>query len=272
MARPVLRQLLVTRPAGEAAVWAQQLQAAGWPARPLPLIEIVPPTDPAVRSELARMREQAPTFDAVMFVSGAAVTGFFEGMAPTAWSSATRFWAPGPATARRLAQALAEHRIDAARVDAPRGDADQFDSEALWSVVRMQIRPGSRVLLVRGGGQTDTAIGSGREWLLRQCRDAGAQVSICMAYERRAPAWTAEQIDLARQGMAPGALWLFSSTEALNNLAQLLAEPHWQQASAIATHPRIAERARAMGFGHVSHVRPTLPEVLAALESSWSHP
>jgi len=272
MVRPVLRDLLVTRPADEATVWAQQLQAAGWPARSLPLIDIVPPTDPAVRSKLARMREQAPTFDAVMFVSGAAVTGFFADMAPAAWPSATRFWAPGPATARRLAQALAVHGIDAARVDAPRGDATQFDSEALWSEVRTQVRAGSRVLLVRGGSQADTAAGSGREWLMRQCRDAGAQVSICMAYERCAPTWTAEQIGHARQGMAPGALWLFSSTEALANLAQLSAEQRWQQASALATHPRIAERARAMGFGHVSHVRPTLPDVLAALESSWSHP
>lgn len=272
VAHPVLRDLLVTRPADEAMAWAAQLRAAGWPARALPLIDIAAPADPAVRSALARMREQAPSFDALMFVSGAAVAGFFDGLPATAWPATARFWAPGPATARRLAEALAAHGVDAGRVDAPPGDAAQFDSEALWPVVRAQIGAGSRVLLVRGGGTADTASGSGREWLLRQCREAGAQVSVCMAYERRAPEWTPERIDLARRGAVPGALWLFSSSEALDNLAGLPAELHWHQASAIATHPRIAERARAMGFGQVSQTRPTLPEVLAALESSWSHP
>lgn len=272
MARPVLRELLVTRPMSEAVAWTEQLRAEGWPAHPLPLIDIAPPADPAVRSVLARMREQAPSFDALMFVSGAAVAGFFEDFAPTAWSATTRFWAPGPATARRLVQVLAGHGVDATRVDAPPDDAAQFDSDSLWPVVRGQIGVGSRVLLVRGGGQADTATGSGREWLMRQCREAGAQVSICMAYERRAPAWTPERIDLARRGAASGCLWLFSSSEALDNLASLPAELQWQQAAALATHPRISERARAMGFGHVSQTRPTLPEILAALESSWSHP
>lgn len=272
MGYPVLRELLVTRPVHEGAEWVERLRSAGWPARLLPLIEIAPPADPGVRAALAQMRAHASSFDALMFVSGAAVTAFFDGLPVTAWSAGTRFWAPGPATARRLAQALAAHGLDAGRVDAPPGDAGQFDSEALWPVVRAQIRPGTRILLVRGGAATDTAIGSGREWLMRQCRDAGADVSVCMAYERRMPEWTPERVQSARSGCSPDALWLFSSSESLDNLARVPVSLPWSRASALATHPRIADRVRAMGFGRVGQTRPTLPDVLAALESSWSHP
>lgn len=271
--KPVLRELLVTRPADEADAWVAQLRAAGWPAQALPLIDIAPPSDPAARSALAVARAQAPSFDALMFVSGAAVTAFFGGLPATAWPATARFWAPGPATARRLAQALAAYGVDAACVDAPPADAAQFDSEALWPVVRGQLGAGSRVLLVRGGGSADGAGGSGREWLMRQCREAGAQVSVCMAYERRAPAWTPARMALAGRGAAPGALWLFSSSEALDNLATLPQGPRWHRAAALATHPRIAERACALGFGSVGQTRPALPDVLGALESSWSqHP
>lgn len=75
------------------------------------------------------------------------------------------------------------------RIDGPAPDAPQFDSEALWQQVAGQIRPGDRVLIVRGrsGGAHDTAQGSGRDWLARQIEAAGGQVDFVVAYQRGAP-------------------------------------------------------------------------------------
>jgi uroporphyrinogen-III synthase len=68
---------------------------------------------------------------------------------------------------------------------------------------------------------------------------------------------------------APGAhVWLFSSSEAVSVLAaQAVPGASWASARAIATHPRIAESARAAGFGQVSLARPDLAAVVACLQS-----
>ena len=41
----------------------------------------------------------------------------------------------------------------------------------------------------------------------------------------------------------------------------------WSQARALATHPRIAQRARDCGFGVVHESRPTLEAVVACIQS-----
>lgn len=278
MERSLLRRLYVTRPAEEALTWESRLQAAGWPAVAFPLIETVPPTDLATLAARELVRTQAHTYDALMFVSGAAVTHFFRDLPPLPWGNSTRFWAPGPATARRLRDALGSLGIDPKRVDSPPEDADNFDSESLWSVVRDTVRPGARVLIIRGGPGTDAATdgggipGAGRDWLIARCREAGAHVDGCVAYVRRAPAWTPHLLSMAQSGACAGHVWLFSSSQAIDHLSQMPGVPDWGQAAAIATHPRIAERARQQGFGLVLTVRPTITDLLTALESGWSRP
>jgi uroporphyrinogen-III synthase len=41
----------------------------------------------------------------------------------------------------------------------------------------------------------------------------------------------------------------------------------WSQARALATHPRIASAAQAMGWGDVRVCKPSLPQLLSSLES-----
>lgn len=163
----------------------------------------------------------------------------------------TRVWTPGPGTAR---QALALG-VPAALIDGPAPDAAQFDSEALWAQVAAQVRPGDRVLIVRG-------LGSGREWLAEQIRAAGGTVDFVAAYQRSAPKFTAEQLALAQAAAHDGSLWLFSSSEAIAHLPGA----DWSQARAIATHPRIAQAARTAGFGGVSTCKPALADVVSALK------
>ena len=275
-----LLRLIVTRPAAEAAGWVDALQAQGWPAQALPLIHIAEPQDHGTVQALQHARAHWAGMDALMFVSGAAVSHFFaRDVAPVpAGGTLTRFWAPGPGTARLLAQALARLGLAADRIDTPPVDAAQFDSESLWPVVAPQVQAGRRIGVVRGvsveavGGQPAQPAGTGRDWLIRQCEAVGAQVQACVAYERRAPAWTAEACALAQQARAAGSVWLFSSSEALDHLQAAEPAGDWSQAAALVTHPRIAARARAAGFGRVSETRPALPDVLRALESGWTRP
>lgn len=280
-----LQRVIVTRPEPEVAAWVQALQAAGWPAQALPLIDIAKPADALVRERLRQAQAHWLDTDAIMFVSAAAVQHFFSGVvqAAPATSVRTRFWAPGPGTARVLAQALAAHGLGAEHIDAPAADAAQFDSESLWPVVASQLRPGQRILIVRGASQDAAApwsteptepllAGNGRDWLIRQCQAAGAQVQACVAYERRAPVLTPEQHTVMQDAMGAGSVWLFSSSEALVHLRHLVPLCDWSPASALATHPRIAAAARAAGFGRVVDTRPALPDVLRALKSTWIFP
>ena len=60
-------------------------------------------------------------------------------------------------------------------------------------------------------------------------------------------------------------IWMFSSSEAIDHLQALAPTAHWQAARALASHPRIAERARALGFGAVTLVSPTAFSVAEAV-------
>lgn len=270
-------RVIVTRPAREAAHWAALLSERGVNALALPLIAVGPCTDLAARQALAQARRNLPQYRALMFVSGNAVVHFFEsdsnwplaqeGQAPEAIK--TRAWAPGPGTARALEQV----GVPRAAIDGPAPDAPQFDSEALWEQVAAQIRPGDRVLIVRGRSATpqgahESEQGSGREWLARQIEAAGGQVEFVVAYQRGAPQWSGAAVALAQQAAQDGSLWLLSSSEAVAHLADALPGQHWGAARALATHPRIAEAARAAGFGNVRECRPALEDVVASIESA----
>lgn len=259
-------QVVVTRPATDGQVWAQALAAAGHEALQLPLIEIASAPHPAeVQACWARLAQ----FQAVMFVSANAVAGFFANKSGNA-DAMPRAWATGPGTVRALlAQGVAE-----ALIDAPAPLAAQFDSEALWSVARGQIRGGEQVLIVRGAGSQaleNAANRSGRDWLADELGRAGATVEFCTAYQRIRPRFTPAQLAQVQRWVsaehAETVVWLFSSGEAIDNLALAMPGQSWLLARAMCTHPRIADRARGHGFGVVWESRPTLEDVVASIES-----
>lgn len=256
--------VILTRPADEAEAWAARLRGQGWPAEVLPLLALAPSDDPGA---VARCGADLPAFQAAMFVSRGAVTHFFKAIGPlpsTSWTwnaTKTRAWAPGPGTAR----ALLEAGWPAQRVDQPEPAGGQYDSEALWAVVAPQVRPGTRVLLVRGGD--DQGRGRGRDWLSRQIEAAGGEVVPLVAYRRLAPVLSAAQRQRAARAAVDGSLWLFSSSEAVANLCAALPSQDWSSARALATHPRIADAARRAGFGRVDATAASLEAVVRSLES-----
>lgn len=259
-------RVVVTRPQPQADTWVADLQGCGLDAAALPLIAIGPPVDPRpvqqARDDLAALRM-------LVFVSPAAVAGFLDAAAIT-WPAGTLAAAPGPGTA----QALRSHGVPQAYIVEPAADAGQFDSESLWAA--LGARPdaaswqGQRVLLV-GGSEGEQP--SGRQWLAQQLREAGAQVEPLVAYRRTAAVVDDEGQALLKQIAAdPQAyIWLFSSSEAIGHL-EAAASPDLaclRAATVLATHPRIAERARAAGFASIIGARPALDDIVATLRQAY---
>ncbi len=270
-----LGPVLVTRPEPEASAWVEVLRTHGFAARAWPLIETGEPQEAALRQALTQWRREWVSCDALMFVSSSAVQRFMASpeLARPLADSPVRFWAPGPGTARVLAHALQTIGLSADRIDSPPAEAAQFDSEHLWPVVRHQAGPGRRVLVVRGRtvGQPDAPegglAGHGRDWLMARCREAGAQVDVVVAYERRPAAFDVPVLHQLAGMTSPGSVWLLSASESVAALPGRSAGVDWSGACAVVTHPRIAEAAQALGFGRVVQTRPALPEVLCVLES-----
>jgi len=273
-------RVIVTRVQPQAARWVQLLSPR-FDAVALPLLQTSALPDP---SALKNVAEHWSDYAAVMFVSSHAVDFFFKENQALALmykgrvAPETRVWVTGPGTrATVLAQG-----VPALRVDSPPETSGQFDSEALWQQVQGQISPGARVLIVRGDlrddGTPDERLatdalpvsgtpGAGRDWLAQSLQQAGAEVDFVVAYQRGAPVWDQAEQDLARQAAADGSVWLFSSAQAVMHLPTVLPGQSWARARAVATHARIAQAARSLGFAMVAESRATLSDVVASIES-----
>ena len=255
--------IILTRPASEGATWAHGLQKAGHRVKNWPLIEVTPLTD--VR-RLKAVLDAWHGYQAVMFVSRSAVANALGHMKPKAGWGMTRCWATGPGTH----QALRDVGVPDSLIDSPPPDAQQFDTETLWAVVQDKLLPLRPVLLLRGSDADqadDKSQGAGRDWLLRQLAQSHIPVEILSVYQRSMPQWDTYRLRQAQMAAQDGSVWLFSSSQALDNLAALMPGQDWSATRAIATHERIAQTATKMGMGKVVFCRPSLAEVLASLES-----
>jgi uroporphyrinogen-III synthase len=270
--------LLVTRPREQAHEWVARLTAAGVPARVMPLLGIHPAPHPQA---VVEAWQGLATCRAVMFVSPNAVAGFFAAAPSGApWPGGVLAVAPGPGTAAALiAQGVSE-----ACIVQPAADAAQFDSESLWPELERYPWQEARVLVARGEG--------GRDWLIQRWAQAGARVHTVTAYTRGAPDPSEQERQTLRAAVQRPAehVWLLSSSEALDHLLELvqalgalsgslsgpLSAPlldHWLgQARALATHPRIFDRARQLGLRHVSTCRADFASVVAAYNRPHREP
>ncbi len=242
--------LIVTRPRQQCAAWLARLMELGVEAAALPLIEILPARD---ASQVSAAWAALTTVDLAVFVSPNAVEQFFAHGQAEGWPAHTLAACVGPGSA----QALAERGVPAALIVQPAADAASLDSEHLWEQLSpMRAWAGARVLLLRGDG--------GREWLAERLAEAGANVVAVTVYHRAAPRFTAAEQALLAQAQADPLrfVWLFSSAEAVGHLPGL---PLTGQ-RAIATHPRIADAARAAGFAPVVLARPAPEAVTRALK------
>ena len=246
-------QLIITRPAVQAGHWVHALRALGQDAVALPLIDIAPPDNVA---PLHAAWHHLPGLALVMFVSANAVQHFFA-LAPegAVWPAGLRAACTGPGTAAALLQA----GVPPGQLVQPAADAASFDSETLWALLQGENWAGRQVLVVRGE--------EGRNWLAETLRARGAGVGFVAAYRRHAPQPGAEAWALLAHAQAvPAAyVWVFSSSEAVGHLRALAPAADWLAARALASHPRIAQATRDIGFGQVRLLPAPTPAAVASL-------
>ena len=249
--RPAVR-IIVTRPQPQATQWVAQLLALGQPAAALPLLGIGDAPDPAAVAEAWR---RLPGCALAMFVSPSAVERFVAlRPAGLAWPEGVLAGGTGPGTEAALLAA----GVPAAAIVTPPEAAGRFDSEALWSeLARRRPWTGAQALIVRGEG--------GRDWLANTLAQQGARVHFIEAYRRSAPVPDGDGRAVLRDAIAAPVAhaWLFSSSESARHLPALAPGADWSAGWALATHDRIAEAARDLGFGRVERVAPS-PAAVAA--------
>jgi uroporphyrinogen-III synthase len=238
-------RIVITRPARQAAGLAQQIAALGGKPVMFPAIVILPPAD---RSALERAQRDLAQYDYAVFVSANAVEyGVGD---PASWPSHLVALAPGPGTASALA---------AVGIGQVRIPATTMDSEGLLALPELADVTGKRIVIYRGSG--------GRELLGEMLSERGAQVDYVECYRRAKPHGDFATMAAAWRAGAIEALTLTSS-EGLDNLWELFDDVTRTSMAAAPTfvpHPRIAERARTLGFGRVTVTAPTDAGLLASL-------
>lgn len=237
--------IVITRPARQAAVLAQQIAALGGAPLIFPTIVILPPED---RRALDAVHRRLAQFDYAVFVSAnAAAFGVGD---PSTWPAALPAFAPGPGTAAVLG---------AAGIGDVRQPTTTMDSEGLLDLPEFAAPAGKRVVIFRGGG--------GRELLGESLTARGAQVTHVDCYRRARPQGGADGLIEAWRERRIDAMTLTSS-EGLDNLWEML-DSYGRSAlaatPAFVSHPRIAERAHALKLARVIVAEPTDAGLIAAL-------
>lgn len=255
------------------------LQEQGYKIQHVPLIDIQGPPEPQIIEQLSAQLHQ---FQAIMFVSPQAVMHFFEHLRMDMSRWTTPCWVTGGGSEAALLRA----GVKAELIFKPEDDSGLWDSEHLWLRVEGLVNAAQRVLIVRGRDDAKASSGAvdvdqdlrdgvvqsmdagvGREYLSQKLQDKGIEVRYLVAYQRSSPTWTQEECSRVRDLLGPGKVWLFTSSQAAKNLAQLLKPFDFSNALAIATHERIAKELRHLGFGVVLLSLPGAKDLMRSLES-----
>ncbi len=258
-----MQQVIVTRPEQDAAAWMGALQEAGCQASLFPLLDL---SDLMTAQEVQHATHLVLQSQAVMFVSANAVRFLAKAMAPTpAWlahfQQGARAWCTGPGTAA----ALLACGIPASQIDQPASDAAQLDSESLWQVVSPQVSADMRVLFIRGADATGAI--AGRDWLVQKLESLQVQVQAIAAYRRLPAVLTPTQRRQVSNFIDQQAVWLFSSSAAIESLMSQCPGIDWSQAKAVVTHPRMAHLAQKSGWRHLAIAAPGIGSMLASIKS-----
>ncbi len=181
-------RVLVTRPPEQAQSLCKRIAARGGHPLHIPVLEILPPRDPAPALTLIR---RLPEFDMAIFISANAVRRACEMMAiemmtaekpggpidASSWPEGVSIAAIGRSTAQALADCGLTVHIQ------PQG---AYNSEALLALEPLWEVRGKRILIFRGEG--------GRALLADTLRQRGAEVAYAEVYRRAMPQAAARRL------------------------------------------------------------------------------
>ena len=217
---------------------ATRVAALGATPMIFPTLVIEPPADGApLQVALGKIDD----YYAALFVSPSAAEMALAPMSSTPFKlpASLHVFAPGPGTAEELS------RLGVERVEMPESS---FDSEGLLALPSLQaaVVKGKRIVIFRGN--------DGRELLREELVKRGAIVDAITAYHRRAPSTAATGLlELLRAGKV-NAISAMSS-DAITNLVALIPPLEREKMlfpiTVYASHARISESARALGFRNV---------------------
>jgi uroporphyrinogen-III synthase len=249
--------VVITRPAAQAGVLCERVRAIR-PVIAFPLLEIQPLAD---TTSLVATLHKLHQFSLVVFVSPNAIDASFK------W---IKQWPPEVAigvVGQGSLLALAKHGVhpESHTIYFP-ADLQQSDSEGLLAALPLKTMHGQHALIVRGQ--------QGRDLIASTLTQHGMVVQYVTAYCRSVPVLTEQrraQIQMFLNGRFD---FVFTSSEALRNLVLLVREVagepgvvKMQQQRIIATHNRISDIARSLGFRHVIMSGTGDEQIIATLQS-----
>jgi uroporphyrinogen-III synthase len=228
------RGVVVTRPREHATALAERIRAAGGEPILFPTIEILPPENSGVVSNII---ERLDTFRLAVFVSPiAARRGPAMVRTRRTWPASLLVAAVGMGTARALSEEGFRDVIS---------PSTEADSESLAALPALGDLRGRSVVIFRGQG--------GREWLRGELEARGARVEYAECYRRARPHADAGVL-LARWQTGAVEAVSITSAEGLRNFFDMLPPTggrYLRATTAFVPHPRIELAARNSGISEI---------------------
>jgi len=228
----MVARVVLTRPAPRQVALKQALEALGIDVLALPALEIV-------ALEAVGRLPQPHEFDVAVFVSRTAWQIYWQTLRAQdpgfEWPVECQLASVGTSTAQAIEQDLKQVFDGVFHVLTPAIDTPQ-DSESLWLKLRAALRPGAKVLLVRGE--------EGRDWLAQTLQAHGFDTLIHENYRREPAQWSKSDVDTLRHWQTSESLgtWLVTSAQGLSAIQAQWAMHDMGPArpqSAVVIHPRL---------------------------------
>ncbi|MFZ6872896.1 uroporphyrinogen-III synthase [Undibacterium sp. Di27W] len=253
-----VKQVILTRPIAQTQDFALQVKAMGGVVAHFPLLEIEALAD---NTALIAQIQRLPDYALIAFVSPNAIDAFFRHL--TSVPSALTFAVMGEGSRAKLAEYGVNDQT--ATVLRPR-NLRKTDSETLLAELDLDALRGRKVLIVRGE--------SGRELLAEALRAHDVEVVQVAAYRRVRPVLNDENKEYLAQLLGSENDWIITSSEALRNLCDYVAELNlidgvakMQRQHLLVPHSRIEETAKSLGFLSITLTASGDEQLLVALQS-----